>query len=165
MAKRKKSKVPRDNVAKLAIGDVELELEASLGASVVYSNEFLGRLGDPYRGEFGADMLTAYRIARETVEESDGDGGTVRVPNPEYAGIDIVELLRLAWAMARAAGSTDQSYEDFYEDVIHQPAGLFDEGNLFATVVMRLGDGVTFRRPEGHGGAVEPDAAQEGAEG
>lgn len=149
--------IPRDNVRTARIGGAEYDLEASLGASITYANEFFGKLGEPYRGSLADDMLQVYRRAQPTVER-DGEN----VPNPEYMGYDVEALLRIAWAMATAAGSTRKGYDRFRDEVIHQPASVFEEAGLYDVVVMELGGGIIFRRPEGQAGAVEPDEAQEG---
>lgn len=161
MAKGKSGGVPRDNVRTLGIGDVSYELEASLGAGIVYANEFRGRLEAPYKGDLNDDLLAIWRGAQETVEDEDGKD----VANPDFRGVDVMALLRVAWAMARAAGSTSQPFDEFLEGVIHQPAGVFEEASLYGTVVLELGGGVIFRRPEGLGGAGKADEAKEGAEG
>ena len=152
--------VPRDNVRELRIGDVTYELEASLGTAIVYRNEFFGKLDEPYKGILADDMLQVYHRAQPT-EERDGQ----MVENADYMGYDIEAILRIAWAMARAAGSTKRTFARFYDEVIHQPAGVFEEASLYDTVITRLGGGIIFRRPDGHGGAGEPDEAQEGQEG
>jgi len=152
--------VPRDNVRELRIGDKTYQLEASLGTAIVYRNEFFGKLDEPYKGILADDMLAVWTRAQQ-VEEHDGEV----VPNPEYMGIDIEAILRIAWAMARAAGSTKKSYAKFYDEVIHQPAGLFEEASLYDTVIMRLGGGIIFRRPEGLGGSGEPDEENQEPEG
>lgn len=183
MAKRKKVEVPRDNVVTIEIGDMTLELEASLGTGITYSNEFRGKLDAPYKGILADDMLHVWRIAQPTMDETvavdddgnpvfdddgkyvpDPNGHEVEVANPEYVGYDIDALLRIAWAMARASGSTKRGFDAFYADVIHQPAGVFEEASLFNAVIMRLGGGIIFRRPTGLRDAGEADEAQEGQE-
>jgi len=146
------NEVVRDNVRTVTIGSMTLEVEASPGAGIVYRNEFVGRLDSPYRGLLSDDMLLIWRQFRPTVEE-DGE----EVPNPDYVGLDMEALLRLTWAMARAAGSTKKGWKAFYEDVIHQPMSVFEESSLYATVILELGGGVIFRRPDGRVGAGAPD--------
>lgn len=153
--------VPRDNVRELRIGDKEYQLEASLGTAIVYRNEFFGKLDEPYKGILADDMLQAYHRAQRF--EDDDEGKTVE--NQDYTGIDIEAILRVAWAMARSAGSTKRSFAKFFDEVIHQPAGVFEEASLYDTVIMRLGGGIIFRRPEGLGGDGEPDEANQEPEG
>lgn len=153
--------VPRDNVRELRIGEKEYQLEASLGTAVAYRNEFFGKLDEPYRGILADDMLQVWRRSQETVEDEGGN----EAPNPDFYGYDVEALLRIAWSMAWAAGSTKKRYAKFYDEVIHQPAGLFEEASLYNTVVMELGGGIIFRRPEGQGGAGQADEAGETQEG
>lgn len=153
--------VPRDNVRELRIGDKTYQLEASLGTAIVYRNEFFGKLDEPYKGILADDMLQAYHRAQRF--EDDDEGKTVE--NQDYTGIDIEAILRVAWAMARSAGSTKRSFAKFFDEVIHQPAGVFEEASLYDTVIMRLGGGIIFRRPEGLGGDGEPDEANQEPEG
>lgn len=183
MAKRKKSQVPRNNVAELRIGDVELELEASLGTGIEYAREFRGKLDEPYTGSLDADLMTVWRFAQDKFEETvaadedgnpikdddgkyvyDPSGVKVRVDNPDYIGYDVEALLRIAWAMAWAAGSTKKRYDAFYQDIIHQPAGSYEEARLYHVVVLVLGGGVIFRGPDGQRSAEEPDPQEEQAE-
>ena len=149
--------VPRDNVRELRIGEKTYELEASLGTAIVYRNEFFGKLDEPYRGILADDMLQVYHRAQRFEDDDEGKA----VENPDYMGIDIEAILRVAWAMARSAGSTKRSFAKFLNEVIHQPAGVFEEASLYDTVIMRLGGGIIFRRPDGQAGADEPDEAQE----
>ena len=149
--------VPRDNVRELRIGEKEYRLEASLGTAIVYRNEFFGKLDAPYRGILADDMLQVYHRAQQFEEDEDGN----LVTNPDYTGNDVEAILRIAWAMAKAAGSTKKSYDKFLNEVIHQPAGVFEEASLYDTVIMRLGGGIIFRRPDGQAGADEPDEAEE----
>lgn len=143
--------VPQDNVRELRIGDRTYGLEASLGTGIVYREEFLGRLDAPYKGVLADDLLVAWRQAQT---ELDGE------PNPDFRGIDVEALLRVAWAMAYAKGSTRKRYQKFHDEVIHQPAGMFEEASLYEVVVLELGGGIIFRRPQGADGSPEPDEAQ-----
>ena len=148
-----KNEVPRDNLRTLTIGSETFELEASLGAGITYANEFRGKVQAPYNGSLSNDMLTVWRRNQRTLG-MDGE----KVDNDDYSGIDVEALLRIAWAMAVAAGSTKDGYERFVERIIHQPAGVFEEASLYDVVVLELGGGIIFRQPEGQGGAEQADA-------
>ena len=164
--------VVRENVRTVTVGGNELELEESLGTGVLYRNEFSGKLEDPYKGVLSDDILTLWNRAQVTVSEpelgedgtpvTDEDGEPVMrdVPNPEYAGIDTEALLRVTWAMARAAGSTKRPWKAFWGEAMHWPVSVYEEQDLFFTVTLELGAAITFRRPEGRGGAEQADEAE-----
>ena len=172
-------KVPRDNVAIVSIGGLQLELEASLGTSAVYFNEFAGKLGEPYKGTLENDMRTVFHLFQDTVtitakvgdegevvRDEDGNpvddpnGREIEVPNPDYVGLDVDGLLRITWAMARAAGSTRKGWDAFYEDVIHRAAGWHDELALYYAAIIHLGGGIIFRGPAQRVGEGEPDETE-----
>lgn len=172
--------VVRDNVREFEIGDKTYELEASLGTGIIYANEFRGKLSEPYKGNLADDVLEVFRRNQPTltttaktdedgnvVKGEDGipvfqaDGVEVKYDNPDYIGVDTEALIRIAWAMARAAGSTKKTFAKFFDEVIHQPAGLFEEASMYETIVLELGNGIIFRRPTGRGGAEQPDEKEE----
>ena len=156
MAARGKAGVPRDNVRSLDIAGEGFTFEASLGTSIIYSDEFMGRLEEPYRGLLDYDMLQVWNKASVTTD-ADGDRPPAEVR--EVRHIDTRALIRLAWAMARAAESTDMGYEDFHSHVAHLPAGRYDEAALFEVAVLELGSGIIFRHREGQAGPQEADEA------
>lgn len=151
--------VPRDNVRTATICGEEMEFEASLGAALTYANEFRGKLERPYRGQLYDDILTIWGKAQETV--TDPETGE-DVPNPDYEGVDLEAVLRVAWAMAWAAGSTKKHYKAWLDDIAHRSGGIFDQSQLWLTVIVELGGGVIFRTPGGQEGADAPDE-KEGA--
>ncbi len=171
--------VPMDNRREIAIGGKTYTLEASLGTGIIYANEFRGKLDEPYRGILADDMLRVFNRNQPVIEEkvkvdkkgnvvldkrgmwvADDGGEKRRVKNPDYTGPDMEAVLRIAWAMARAADSTDKGYADFLDEVIHLPSGVVEEARLYNTTIVELGGGITFRRPEGRESAVQPDEAQ-----
>ena len=177
--------VPRDNVRTWRIGELEYELEAGLGTFVAYRNAFWQRLEKPYVGKLDDDMLAIWNLAQPVLEgrwKVDGDGNPVHdddgalirtfdpeVPvttqaNPQFMGYDVDALVRVAWAMAWSAGSTKKQFPDFYDEVMHQPAGVSEVSQLFSIVEVQLGGGIIFRRPEGPEGDAGADAqgAEEG---
>lgn len=172
--------IAKDNIRHLAIGDFECDLEASLGAGIVYANQFRGRLEAPYKGIFEDDILETSNRARETVTMTvkadkrgrpirrDGEyvpadsGVQVEVPNTDQY-VDVESCIRIAWAMARSVDPDhgrpyEGTYEDFFREVAHQSAGVFEQVQLYRVVVLELGGGVTFRRPDGRRGAGASDA-------
>lgn len=144
MARKKGGAVNRDNFAVAKIGDFEFEVEASLGAGIIYENEFRGKAEAPYTGNFYEDMLQLYREC-EVAER--------------YYGFS-KQLFGLAWAMGRAAGSLDMTYDEFIEKIEHSSAVLTEITELYAIIVHRLGDGCIFRLPEGLRDAIESHKAE-----
>lgn len=134
-----------DNRVTASVFGTEYELEGSLGACKIYADEFAGKLREPYTGNLVSDMLELYRRAEEQGGVAFGDE----------------ELYRLAWAMARAAGSAKLGYDRFCKPFEHAPMSIYDWSELYSAIVHGLGDGVFFRIPEGRGDAVQPDVAEE----
>lgn len=154
--------VPTDNVATVEVGGREFELRACLGAGITYANQFRDEtpLKPPYKGILADDMMEVWRRAQPKVE---GEGEKAKVV--ESGVVDTEALVRIMWAMCRAARSTDKGYEDFAEEVYELPASVSDEAALYATVILLLGAGVIFRGHEGQGGEGEPDETGEQEEG
>lgn len=129
------------------IGTREIEIEASLGANLIYFNEFSGAAQEPYVGNLMDDILKLMVFA----ESNAGDG---------YKGLDIERLLAVVWAMGQAAGSIDGNFGDFMQGLAHEDVSF----NEFASAYVKLQDLVGrtfFREREGAGDAQEPDEVQE----
>ena len=154
--------VPTDNVATVEVGGREFELRACLGAGITYANQFRDEtpLKPPYKGILADDMMEVWRRAQSKVE---GEGENAKVVASGV--VDTEALVRIMWAMCRAAKSTDKGYEDFAGEVYELPASVSDEAALYATVILLLGAGVIFRSHEGQGGEGEPDETGEREEG
>lgn len=139
-----------DNRGKVTICGTEYEVESSIGATIVYKNEFKGRLESPYNGNMADDMLALYgEIESGSQTES-------------YFGFDIEAVFRIAWAMAVAAGSTNDSWQDFFGRLVHESVTLVDVAGTYHTCVRDLGERTFFRLPDRLSDAVEPDEEQEG---
>lgn len=169
------------NRADITFAGRKLTLEASVGAADVYADQFVGRLRAPYKGILEDDMLVAYRRNQPTVTVrakvgKDGepivgeDGEYVtdkrakerELPNPRYRGVDTAALIRVAWAMAVAAESCEDSWEAFERWSMHEVCPtVAEQAQLFATVIYELGGGHIFRQPEGLGNADAPDGGLE----
>ena len=168
----KTQKVHYDNVRTVELGGVEFKLKSCLGAGIVYANQFADKdtLEKPYKGIFADDMLEVWRKAQVKTEPvtdekgnvvKDEDGNEVkRVIRKGH--VDLEALVRIMWAMCVSAGGTKESYEKFQKRVYDLPVSMMEEASLYATVVLDLGAGITFRVPAGQGGTGEPDEAQEG---
>lgn len=144
MGKKKGNAVNNDNVAAINIGGLEFTMEASLGAGIIYENEFRGKAEAPYTGNLYEDMLQLYRECE--VEET-------------YYGFS-TQLFGIAWAMGRAAGSLEMTYDEFIDTIEHSSASLFELSELYGVVLHQLGDRSIFRLPKGLRDALEPDEEQ-----
>ena len=134
-----------DNRAKVTICGTEYEVESSIGATIVYKNEFKGKLEKPYNGNMGDDMLALYG------EVESGSGSS------SYYGFDVEAVYRIAWAMAVAAGSTNETWEEFFGKLLHEEIALVDLATTYSTCVRDLGNRTFFRLPDRLGNAGEPD--------
>lgn len=137
-----------DNRGKVTICGTEYEVESSIGATIVYKNEFKGKLEKPYNGNMSDDMLALYGEIESGANSA------------SYYGFDIEAVFRVAWAMAVAAGSTDEPWGDFFGRLVHESVTLVDVAGVYHTCVRDLGERTFFRIPERLSDAVEPDEAE-----
>ena len=138
-----------DNRGKVTICGTEYEVESSIGATIVYKNEFKGKLDRPYIGNMTDDILTLYGEV-----ESDTRTDT-------YFGFDIEAVFRIAWAMAVAAGSTNDSWQEFFGRLVHEEVSLVDVAGAYNTCVRDLGERTFFRLSGRLPDDIEPDEEQE----
>lgn len=146
MAKKQESKTTAENRVTVKLFDKEYELESSIGACKIYQDTFRYKVEEPYTGSLLTDMLQLTRDA-------------------EGIGVDSVfgvstQLFGVVWAMARAAGSMDESWDEFYSRVEHCPINFYELIEVYTAVVNKLG-GCTFRLPERLQDAIESDASEE----
>ena len=135
-----------DNRIDIHVFDRDYTLEASLGASTIYKNQFKGAVNEPFLGNLVEDIFKLYAM----------------VESPEHAeGIDFDILFGLMWAMGKAAGSIEETWEQFYEQVAHKPLTFEEVSGVYSVIVHELGDGVIFRLPDRPSDDTEPDAEQE----
>lgn len=138
-----------DNRGKVTICGTEYEVESSIGATIVYKNEFKGKLERPYNGNMADDMVALYGEI-ETGSDSSS-----------YFGFDIEAIFRIAWAMAVAAGSTNDSWQTFFGRLAHESVTLVDVADTYQTCVRDLGERTFFRLPGRLPDDIEPDEEQE----
>lgn len=120
------------------------EIEASLAASTIYTNEFYGKLDEPYKGYLMDDILTLFH-------ESETNTNAVTAFGDQA-------LYRIVWAMARACGSIKDTYKKFYSNKIeHGSFNMYEYSGLFTDVIFNLCQRTFFRLPEGQGDVGEPD--------
>lgn len=155
-----------DNRAVVTLGGDEFELVASKLAERVY--------GDRFRHD--TDVLGTSGVMRR---ERDKDGNPIGEPyEVAYSGrlkLDVAvsaaanvaggdipkQVVAAAWALARAAGSTDMTYDEFDAFWLSLPSNAQEDLDLFEAVCVDLSERAFFRDPGGHGNAAEPDEAKE----
>lgn len=154
----------RDNQAMVTIAGNELLLESSLGACKVYADEFFGKLRSPYKGSLPEDMIALLHHQEGYLEpDEESESGYRFVEGVNALDTEMAEhLLDFAWAMARAAGSTDMRYDEWQEWVLHASISFFEVSEAYQTIIHELGDGATFRLTKGLQDAIEPDEAAQG---
>lgn len=146
MARKSKSKTVAENRVKVELFGEEYELESSLGASVIYSNTFRGNVEPPYTGNLLTDML-------QLTKDAEGIGTDIEF------GVS-TQLFGIAWALARAAGNMEESWQEFYSKVEHSPINFYEMVELYSAIVHKLGSS-TFRLPERLQDAIESNAPEE----
>lgn len=139
-----------DNRAKFIVGGTEYEVAASNGACKLYADEFRGKVDEPYTGSLVGDMVKEF---------------TAEVPENGAAYItwaDVPQCLAAVWAMARAAGSTKESYKAFMKKVDAAPVVCDEVASFLVQMFVDqdgLGKRAFFRQAGGQGDAGEPDEA------
>ena len=135
------------NRATVTVGGVEYEVEASNAAMLVYAKEFRDKAERPYTGNLIVDAgLDISRAA---------DLGTC------VAWCDIPHVAGAIWAMARAAGSTKDTWRAFDRRLQSAPANIYEPADAEGLFVGEFGERTFFRVPAGHRDAGLADAAPE----
>lgn len=134
------------NRATVRVGEHEYEIEASLGANLVYHQEFNGHAPEPYVGNLMDDVL-------KVVVQAESD------PEQGYRGLDIERLLAIVWAMGQAAGSVKESFGDFMASLSHEDVSFVEFAEMYLAV-QDLAGRTFFRGRAGDGDAAEPDEVQ-----
>lgn len=165
-----------DNHATVTLGGREYELAASLLAERIYGDRFrdstdelgrsgiyqverapaLGEDGSPILGEDGRPMTRV--VGRTEICYTGRFKVDVAVsqqtPRAALATGDVpVQAFAAAWAMARAAGSTDASWDVFLASV---PSNAEEHVALWEAVCVDLAERAIFRHREGQADAREP---------
>lgn len=137
-----------DNQATITLFGKEIELEASLAACTIYSNEFYGKVDEPYKGYLMEDLLTLY-------QECEGENAQKGFQPMFSQG-----LYRIVWAMGRACNSIKETYPKFLKSIEHAPSNFYEFSQAYKVVVVDLGVGVFFRLPEGQDNTDAPDETE-----
>ncbi len=154
-----------DNRAKVRIGGVEYELVASKLAERIYGDRFrndvsaLGESGvvntTTSKDKDGKEVVERYQTAysgrlKLDIAISSGApvGPTAEIPD---------QVVAAAWAMARAAGSTEDDWDTFFVDWLSLPSNAQEDLDLYEAVCVDLAERAFFRDLGRPRDAEEPD--------
>ena len=145
-----------DNRTTVFIGGEEYDVIASNGACVIYADQFRDKLQEPYTGRLRNDVLQAYlawcKLTGDPVQGADEDAAQPesdegrRAVIPDYE--DIPQVLGMAWAMARAAGSTGLDYDAFRSKFMVSGTTVREFSRLFDDVIFGVAQNAFFRDPK-----------------
>ena len=164
-----------DNRVTVTLGDCEIELAATKLAERIY--------GDRFRDDVEAlGKSNSTRMVKVPTGEVDAEGNPVtesEVIELSYVGrlkIDIAvsansnvgvtaeipdQVVAAAWAMAKASGSTDKTYDDFFAWWLTLPSSAQQDMALWEAVCVDLAERAFFRDYGRPGGAEPSDEIEE----
>ncbi len=144
-----------DNRATVTLGGVEYELCASKLAERIYGNQFRGNVAE--LGRSGAYIAKTDAEGNETGERSeiaysgrlklDVSVSSVAAVGP--TGEIPEQLAAAAWAMAKAAGSTDMTWDEWADMWWSLPSNSTEDLRLWEAVCVDLAERAFFRDPTG----------------
>lgn len=124
------------NRTTVTVGGVEYEVEASNAAMLVYAKQFRDKAERPYTGNLIVDAGLDISLA--------ADLGTC------VAWCDIPHVAGAIWAMARAAGSTKDSWKAFDRRLQSAAANIYEPADAEQVFIGEFGERTFFRVPAGH---------------
>ena len=155
-----------DNRAKVSVGGVEYELVASKLAERIYGDRFrndvssLGKSGllRSERDEDGNPTGETYQVSYSgklkldiAISAASPVGPTAEIPD---------QVVAATWAMAKAAGSTDDDWDTFFVNWLKLPSNAQDDLDLFEAVCVDLAERAFFRDLGRPRGAEEPNEVE-----
>lgn len=140
--------VDTNNRTTVTVGGVEYEIEASNGAVEIYAKEFRDTAEKPFTGNLITDMMA------DSVMLSNS-GSTL------IMWCDIPHVEGALWAMAKAAGSTKDSFAKWHKRLNSSPIDPMETTEAVHIVFGDFGDRTFFRFLSGPGDAGVPDNKSE----
>lgn len=156
-----------DNRATVTLGGIEYDLVASKLAERIYGDRFrndtsaLGESGvmNTVKGEDGKPTGETYPVTYSgrlkldiAISASSPVGPTAEIPD---------QVVAAAWAMAKAAGSTDKDWDEFFVDWLSLPSNAQEDLDLYEAVCVDLAERAFFRDLGRPRDAEEPDQGEE----
>lgn len=140
--------VDTNNRTTVTVGGVEYEIEASNGAVEIYAKEFRDTAEKPFTGNLITDMMA------DSVMLSNS-GSTL------IMWCDIPHVEGALWAMAKAAGSTKDSFAKWHKRLNSSPIDPMEATEAIHIIFGDFGDRTFFRFLSGSGDAGVPDNESE----
>ena len=155
-----------NNRVTVTLGGDKFELVASKLAERIY--------GDRFRDD--VETLGESGVIRQ---ERDRDGNPIGEPYyVTYSGrlkLDVAvsaacnvaagdipkQVVAATWALAKAAGSTDMTFDEFDAYWLSLPSNSQEDLDLWEAVCVDLVERAFFREPSGRGDAAEPNEVEE----
>ena len=156
-----------DNRAKVSIGGAEYELVASKLAERIYGDRFrndtsaLGESGvtKPVLGEDGKPTGDTYPVTYSgrlkldiAISAAAPVGPTADIPD---------QVVAAAWAMAKAADSTEDDWDTFLVNWLKLPSNAQEDLDLYEAVCVDLAERAFFRDLGRPRDVEEPDQGEE----
>ena len=155
-----------DNRATVMLGGYKFELVASKLAERIY--------GDRFRNDVST-LGTSGVIRQERDEEGEPIGEPYEVAYSGRLKLDVAissacnvsggeiprQVVAAAWALAKAAGSTDMTYDEFDAWWLSLPSNAQEDLDLFEAVCVDLSERAFFRNFGGQARSDKPDEAEE----
>lgn len=157
-----------DNRATVTLGGDECELVASKLAERIYGDRFrndVSALGESgvmraVIGDDGKPTGETYQVAYSgrlkldiAISAGAPVGPTAEIPD---------QVVAAAWAMAKAAGSTEDDWDTFLVNWLSLPSNAQEDLELFEAVCVDLSERAFFRDLGRSRDAEEPDQGEEG---
>lgn len=140
--------VDTNNRTTVTVGGVEYEIEASNGAVEIYAKEFRDTAEKPFTGNLITDMMA------DSVMLSNS-GSTL------IMWCDIPHVEGALWAMAKAAGSTKDSFAKWHKRLNSAPIDPMETTEAIHIIFGDFGDRTFFRFLSRSGDAGVPDNESE----
>lgn len=140
--------VDTGNRTTVSVGGEELVIEASNGACFLYAKEFRDQEQPPYSGNLISDIST--EVAQNT-----------EANNFYPLWCDLPHVVQAIWAMAKAAGSTKDSFKTFNKKLMESTAVYLEASDVVRTLFGDFGRRTFFRGQERLDSDRESDEIQE----
>lgn len=117
--------------------------------------------GNAVTGKDGNPVVSVGADGAPIEVPGDYEGACATIPNPDYFGMDIVAVMRFVWAMARAAGSVREGWDEWSGRVMDSPMSMHEQRRIFDKALYEVAYAHWFLDQEGRVDAEEPHEEQQ----